>query len=263
MDLGLQGARVLVTGASKGLGAATARRFSLEGANVVISSRNLEQLQATAKAINEESGNAVYTHAADVTDPDSVAKLVKNAISSLGGLDILITNAGGPAGGKFASFDFETWQQSTHLTFLSAVNLIQEALPHLKESERAAVLAITSRTVKEPIMNLTMSNVLRAPVVALMKTLSFEHGADGIRFNSILPGWTLTERVDYLMNNFAEANSITVDEQIQKVTTNIPLGRMGKPEEFANTAAFLCSPAGGFINGTTILVDGGETMTVF
>jgi len=263
MDLGLQGAKVLVTGASKGLGAATARRFSLEGASVVISSRNLEQLQATAKSINEESGNAVYTHAADVTDPDAVAKLIENTVSSLGGLDILVTNAGGPAGGKFESFDFEAWQQGTHLTFLSAVNLVQQALPHLKESKRAAVLAITSRTVKEPIMNLTMSNVLRAPVVALMKTLSREHGADNIRFNSILPGWTLTERVDYLMNNFAQANNITVDEQIQKVTTNIPLGRMGKPEEFANTAAFLCSPAGGFINGATLLVDGGETLSIF
>lgn len=263
MDLGLQGAKVLVIGASKGLGAATARRFSLEGATVVISSRNLEKLQATAKSINEESGNLVYTHAADVTDSDSVAKLIENTVSSLDGLDILITNAGGPAGGKFESFDFEAWQKGTELTFLSVVNLIRQALPHLKESERAAVLAITSRTVKEPIMNLTMSNVLRAPVVALMKTLSQEHGADGIRFNSILPGWTLTERVDYLMSNFAEANKITVEEQAQKITGNIPLGRMGKPEEFANAAAFLCSPAGGFINGTTLLVDGGETLSVF
>jgi 3-oxoacyl-[acyl-carrier protein] reductase len=263
MDLGLKGAKVLVTGASQGLGAATARRFSLEGALVVISSRNLGKLQATAKAINEESGNPVYTHAADVTDPDSVGKLIENTVSSLGGLDILVTNAGGPAGGKFESFDFEAWQKGTELTFLSAVNLVRHALPHLKKSERAAVLAITSRTVKEPIMNLTMSNVLRAPVTAMMKTLSREHGADGIRFNSILPGWTLTERVDYLMNNFAEANKITVEEQIQKVTTNIPLGRMGDPEEFANAAAFLCSPAGGFINGTTLLVDGGETMSIF
>jgi 3-oxoacyl-[acyl-carrier protein] reductase len=252
-----------VTGGSKGLGAASARRFSLEGATVVISSRNLEQLQATAKAINEESGNAVYTHAADVTDNDAVAKLVENAVSSLGGLDILITNAGGPPGGKFETFDVEAWQQGTELTFLSAVYLIRAALPHLKESDRAAVLAITSRTVKEPIMNLTMSNVLRAPVTALMKTLSREHGADGIRFNSILPGWTLTERVDYLMNNFAEANKISVDEQIKRTTANIPLGRLGKSEEFANTAAFLCSPAGGFINGATLLVDGGETMSVF
>jgi 3-oxoacyl-[acyl-carrier protein] reductase len=263
MNLGLQGAKVLVTGASQGLGAATARRFSLEGAIVVISSRNLENLQTTAKTINAESGNPIYTHAADVTSVDSVKKLIENTVSSLGGLDILITNAGGPRGGKFVTFDFEAWQQGTELTFLSAVNLIQQALPHLKQSERAAVLAITSRTVKEPIINLTMSNVLRAPVVALMKTLSREHGADGIRFNSILPGWTLTKRIDYLISNFAEVNKVTVDEQIERTTANIPLGRMGKPEEFANAAVFLCSSAGGFINGTTLLVDGGETLSVF
>src|SRR5690606_3952557 len=144
MDLGLQGARVLVTAASAGLGAATARQFSLEGAQVVINSRSLDKLQQTARSINEETGNPVFTHAGDVSDPQSAEKLIKNAVSMLGVLDILITNAGGPPAGTFETFDYEDWRKATDLTLLSAVNLIKYSLPHLKRSQRASVLAIVS-----------------------------------------------------------------------------------------------------------------------
>lgn len=257
MNLGLHGAKVLVTAASGGLGAATARQFSLEGAQVVINSRNLEKLQATAAAINEESGNPVYTHACDVTDPAEVEKLVNNAVNMLGGLDVLVTNAGGPPAGTFETFDFEAWRSATDLTLLSAVSLVKAALPHLKQSQRAAVLAVVSISAKQPVDNLTLSNTIRPAVIGLMNTLSLEYGAETIRFNSILPGITQTGRIDQLMQARAEKNGTDPATELQKAGAAIPLQRIGKPEEFANAAVFLCSPAASFITGVALPVDGG------
>lgn len=260
MDLGLQGAKVLVTAASQGLGAATARQFSREGAQIVISSRDLTKLQQSAASIVEETGNPVYTYAADVTVDQAVEKLIKNASESMGGIDILVTNAGGPPSGKFDTFDLSTWRSATDLTLHSAVSLIHYALPHLKASSRAAILAIVSIAAKEPVDNLTLSNTIRPAVVGLTKTLSKEFASDGIRVNSILPGITDTERIAYLMQSRAELNNTTVEAEYEGLAEQIPLGRLGKPEEFANAAVFLCSPAGGFISGTALLVDGGASM---
>ncbi len=260
MDLGLHGTRVLVTAASQGLGTATAHRFSLEGAQVVICSRNLEKLQTTAAAINAESGNPVYTFAADMTDPTAVERVVTNAAESMGGLDILVTNAGGPPAGRFDDFDATTWEQATQLTLLSATNLIRAALPHLRKSKKAAILAIVSMVAKQPIDNLTLSNVLRPAVVGLTKTLSLELAAEGIRVNSILPGITDTERIVHLMQARAQQNGTTTEEEYNKMGSTIPLKRIGTPEEFANAAVFLCTPAAGFITGVALPVDGGAIL---
>lgn len=257
MDLGLRGARVLVTAASQGLGAATARRFSLEGAQVVISSRMLGQLQETAAAINAETGNPIFTHAADVTNPEAVQRLVTNAADMLGGLDILVTNAGGPPAGTFDDHDLETWTKATNLTFLSAVSLIKAALPDLRQSSRAAILTITSVSVKQPVSNLTLSNAIRPAVIGLTKTLSLELGPERIRVNSILPGTTDTERIAELAEARAQKNGTTASEERAKMAQDTPLRRLGTPEEFANAAVFLCSPAAGFITGVALPVDGG------
>ncbi len=257
MDLGLRGAKVLVTAASQGLGAATARRFSQEGAKVVISSRRLDVLQQVASSIVEETGNPLFTHVADVTDPIAIQRLIKNAVDTLGGLDILIINAGGPPSGGFDALDNEAWRSATELTLMSAVNLVREALPHLKASQLPAVLAIASVSVKQPVENLMLSNSIRPAVIGLMKTLSQEYGAFGVRFNSILPGVTETERIDDLMNARASKNGTTPDEERIKAGAVVPLGRMGKPEEFANVAVFLCSPAASYVNGVALAVDGG------
>lgn len=258
MDLGLGNARVLVTAASGGLGAATARRFSLEGARVVINSRNRDKLQATAAAIVAESGNPVFTHVADLTDAAATQKLVENSVEMLGGLDILVTNAGGPPAGTFETFDYAAWQQATELTLLSAVNLVGCALPHLKQSERAAILAVVSIAAKEPVDNLTLSNTIRPAVVGLMNTLALELGPAGIRCNSILPGITETERIEQLVKARAEKNNTTVEAVRQAQASAIPLQRTGSPEEFANAAVFLCSPAAAFITGVALPVDGGQ-----
>lgn len=259
MDLGLAGAKVLVTAASKGLGAATARQFSMEGAVVVISSRTEAELKATAKSISEESGNPVYPYAADVTDSLAVDRLVRDAAEIMGGIDILVTNAGGPPAGGFDSFSLEDWQSATHLTLLSAVALIQKALPYLRSSDKAAVLTISSIAAKQPVNNLTLSNVIRPAVIGLTKTLSVELGGEGIRVNSILPGITDTERITHLVQARSQLNHSTLEEEKQKMGAEIPLKRIGRPEEFANAAVFLCSPAAGFITGVSLLVDGGAS----
>ena len=257
MDLGLRNAKVLVTASSQGLGQATARRFSLEGALVVINSRNLAELQATAAAINAESGNPVFTIAGDVSDPAQAAKIVRNAADMLGGLDILVTNAGGPPPGTFEDFDIEQWEQSTKLIVFSVVSLIKAALPHLKQSKRAAILAIQSMSVKQPIANLTLSNAIRPSVIGLTKTLSLELGPQGIRVNAILPGSTETSRITELMEARAAKNGTSEADERAHASADIPLRRFGATDEFANAAVFLCSPAAGYITGVALPVDGG------
>ena len=148
-------------------------------------------------------------------------------------------------------------------SFISHVRLIRAALPHLRKSDAPSVLTMTSFTVRQPAPNLVLSNSVRAATLGLTKSLAMELGKDGIRFNSILPGWTITERVQHLMEFRAENNKTTVEEEITKQIADIPLGRMGQPEEFAKAAAFLVSPAASYINGVMLSVDGGIVKGLF
>lgn len=257
MDLKLKGKRALVTGASRGLGYAAARGLALEGAKVAINSRDAEKINNAAKALSKECGTDVFAFAGDVTDLKSIKILVSEAVNTMGGLDLLVTNSGGPPAGSFESFDEETWSKSIDLSFLSHVRLIREALPHLRNSDSASVLTITSYSVKQPIPNLVLSNSIRSATIGLTKTLALELGSEGIRFNSILPGWTETERVYELMEHRAGINKTTVEEEIRNQSKNSPLGRMGTPQEFANAAVFLLSPAASYITGVMLTVDGG------
>lgn len=257
MDLGLNNARVVVTAASQGLGAATALQFSREGAHVAINSRSGDKLQATAASIQHETGNPVFAIAADVTDNAASIDMIARSVEQLGGLDVLVTNAGGPPAGTFDDFDQATWETATQLNFLSAVNLIRAALPHLRESSRAAILTVTSISAKQPIDNLILSNTVRPAVLGLTKSLAHELGPDGIRVNSILPGITDTDRVQHLMESRAQTNNTTPDEERQKAGAGLPLRRIGEPGEFANVAVFLCSPAASFVTGVALQVDGG------
>lgn len=259
MDLQLNGAKVLVIAASQGLGAATALAFSREGATVAINSRNPESLTQTANKIHADTGNTVYPFAADVTDNSATQQLVEQVAGKLGGIDILVTNAGGPPAGTFDDFEQSHWESAVQLNLLSTVNIIRAALPYLRQSNRAAILTITSITAKQPVHNLTLSNAIRPAVIGLTKTLSLELGTEGIRVNSILPGMTDTERVTSLMTTRAKKNSSTIEDEYQKAATETAIGRIGKPEEFANAAVFLCSPAAAFITGVSLAVDGGAT----
>jgi len=257
MDLRLTDKRALVTGASRGLGYAVALNLALEGCRVAINGRDEDRIRAAAGKIAKETGTPAIGIAGDVTDPDAPEKITGEAVHFLGGLDILVTNAGGPPPGAFESFDEATWQKAIDLSLMSHVRLIRSALPHLRKSQPASVLTITSYAVKQPIPNLVLSNSIRAATVGLTKSLALELGKDGVRFNSILPGWTETERVVELMSFRAKQNETTVEEEIARQSKDSPLGRMGTPQEFANAAVFLVSPAASYITGVMLNVDGG------
>jgi 3-oxoacyl-[acyl-carrier protein] reductase len=257
MNLHLKDKRALVTGASRGLGYAVALGLAHEGCRVAINSRDAEKISKAANILAQETGAQVISLAGDVTAPEVVQKIIAEVVHVFGGLDILVTNAGGPPAGAFESFDEATWQKAIDLSFMSHVHLIRAALPHLRQSKAASVLTMTSYSVKQPLPNLVLSNSIRAATVGLTKSLALELGKDGIRFNSILPGWTKTERVTELMSFRAKQNGTTVEDEIAKQSKDSPFGRMGTPEEFANAAVFLVSPAASYITGVMLTVDGG------
>jgi 3-oxoacyl-[acyl-carrier protein] reductase len=204
-------------------------------------------------------GAEVAGWVADVTADDDCQRLMDEAVHRFGRLDILVTNAGGPPGGVFDALDMSQFESAAQLTLLSAVRLIKLALPHLRRSDAAAILTITSVSTKQPIGGLMLSNVYRPAVAGLTKTLSQELGKEGIRVNSILPGWTATERVGDILDYRTRQNGTTRAVEEGKITANIPMGRMGQPEEFGRVAAFLVSPAASYVNGVMLPVDGGSS----
>jgi 3-oxoacyl-[acyl-carrier protein] reductase len=257
MELNLAGKIALVTGASRGLGYVTARGLAQEGCRVAINSRSLDNIAQAARVLVEETGSEVIGLAGDVVDPSVPEQLVQQTVEAFGGLDLLVTNSGGPPSGKFENFDDAAWQRAFELNLMSHVRLIRAALPHLRQSAAASVLTITSYSVKQPIPNLVLSNSVRAGTVGLTKTLALELGNEGIRFNSILPAWTETERVYELMAARAKMNGTSIEAEIARQSNDSPFNRMGSPEEFANAAVFLLSPAASYITGVMLPVDGG------
>ncbi|GAB4539291.1 MAG: SDR family oxidoreductase [Anaerolineales bacterium] len=257
MDLKLKDKVALVTGSSRGLGYAAARALAQEGCKVAINGRDAAKIQSAAEKMSKEASSRVIGLAGDVSEIGAPEKLIRQTVESLGGLDILITNAGGPPPGGIDSLDEAAWQKGVDLCLMLHVRLIQAALPYLRKSAAASILTVTSISTKQPINNLLLSNSVRAATIGLTKSLSVELGKDGIRVNSILPGWTETERVTELMTNRANANHSTVEEELRKQAAESPLGRLGQPEEFANAAAFLVSPAASYITGVMLSVDGG------
>ena len=259
MDLGLKGLKALVTGASSGLGLVTALELAREGAAVAINSRSGERLSAAQQTFEAEGAGDVVPLVGDVSQADTATTLVADTAEALGGLDLLVTNSGGPPAGAFDALSEADWQAALDLNFNSHRWLIQAALPHLRKSKAASVLTITSISVKQPIENLMLSNTVRAATLALTKSLSQELGPEGIRFNSILPGWTETDRVQQLLETRARDKQTSVVAEIEKQAAATPLARMGQPEEFARVAVFLLSPAASYLSGVMLPVDGGAT----
>lgn len=257
MDLQLKGKTALVTGASQGLGFATASLLGQEGANVAINSRSTEKINTAASKINKLSTSPVLALTGDVTEPDIPIYLVDQTVKCFNGLDILICNSGGPPPGSFEDFNDTEWQKAFEMSLLSYVRLIRAALPYLKNSSAASVLTVTSISVKQPISNLILSNSIRSATIGLTKSLALELGNQGIRFNSILPAWTETDRVLNLLQRRAEVNGTDIEVEKQKQSAATSLGRMGTPLEFAQAAVFLVSPAASYITGVMLPVDGG------
>ncbi len=257
MDLGLGGKVALVTAASRGLGAATALAFAREGAQVAICGRDPETLAVTGRKIAQETGAQVLTIQADVSQAADVDRLVATLVDRFGRLDVLVTNAGGPPPGNFADVSLSDWDRAVELTLMSAVRLCYAVVPVMRRQGEGSILAITSVSVKQPLDNLLLSNSLRLAVIGLVKSLSNELAADGIRVNAICPGWTRTERVGQLLEARAAKSGLSVEQEAAKITAAIPMKRMADPEEFGRAAVFLASPAASYITGVSLLVDGG------
>ncbi|MDO9085916.1 MAG: SDR family oxidoreductase [Anaerolineaceae bacterium] len=263
MDLNLDKKVVFIAGSSRGLGYATAAQLAREKAIVIINGRDKEKLDIAAENLTNLTEVKIYPFYGDVTDSEFPEKLLEFIKNKFAKLDILITNAGGPPPGGFESITDNAWQNAFELSFLSHVRLIRTLLPLLRLSKTANVLTITSYSVKQPIPNLILSNSIRAATIGLTKTLALELGHEGIRFNSVLPGWTKTERVNTLMENRAKLNNSSIEEEIIKQSHESPLRRMAEPAEFADIATFLVSPRASYLTGTMLSIDGGMVKGIF
>lgn len=259
MDLQLNGKVFLVTAGSKGLGLATARQLSREGAYVSICARGKAGVDEAVKSISEETGNPVFGTVADVRSAKQIERVVDATVMQFGGLDGAVINAGGPPSGNFTDLTAEDWEQAIELTLMSAVHLAYAVVPQLKVGGGGSILSIQSFTVKHPLDNLILSNALRMAVIGMLKSMANELGPQNIRVNAILPGLTYTGRVAQLMNDRAEKNGTTPEAELTKATASIPMRRSGDVEEFGKLAAFLLSPAVAFIHGAAIPFDGGAT----
>jgi 3-oxoacyl-[acyl-carrier protein] reductase len=262
MDLGMKGRVAIVAAASTGLGRAVAEEFAREGAEVAICARTAATLEKTAREIGAAHGRAVFWQAVDVTQPAAVHDFVQAVQHQYGRVDICVTNAGGPPSKKFLDISVEEWRAATDLTLLSAVYFAREVLPLMRARRWGRLITITSVSVKQPVDGLMLSNSLRAAVTGLARTLANEFGPDGITVNNVCPGFTTTERLNYLADAQSRQTGATREQIFERWSAEVPAGRLGRPEEFAAMVAFLASERASYINGTTIAVDGGRTKSL-
>jgi 3-oxoacyl-[acyl-carrier protein] reductase len=256
MDLQLKGKTALVMAASKGLGKACATALAMEGTDVVIGARDRDTLEKTADEIRSLGRGRVLAVSTDVNKPEEAERIVAAAISEFGRIDILVNNAGGPPFGKFESFDEAAWQSAFELTLLSTVRSCRLVIPHLKKTGSGRIINITSLSVKTFLANSVLSTSLRLGVVGMAKLLSDELGPDNITVNNVAPGLILTDRVkDTLPKN--PPPGTTFEQLLAERAKDIPLRRIGRPEELAALVTFLASPLAGYITGATIQCDGG------
>lgn len=266
MDLGLKGKVVFASASTDGLGLAIAECAIAEGASVFIGGRSEDRLAEALgrlKAAAGASGGRAAGAALDMASPASIEAWTAAGRTAFGGPDALLVNAGGPPPGDFEAFaDDGPWEAAFNLTLMSAVRLIRALLPELK-ARRGSVLAITSSSVKEPWPGLILSGVMRSAVASLLKSLSVELAPFGVRVNNIAPGNILTGRLERLIAAEAKSAGIGADERRSQRQAAIPMGRIGETGEFGRVGAFLLSPAASYVNGQTVLVDGGASKFLY
>ncbi len=256
MDLGLKGKNALITGSSQGLGFAVAEELAREGANIVICGRNDHTLRR-AKTSLDTHGVKVTAVTADISRPEGIDHVLTMADAALGSIDILCMSTGGPKSGNFKDLDPEDFTHSANDLIESLVRLIKGVVPGMQERQWGRVLAVTSMSAAQPIDNLILSNTMRAGITGLMKSLANEYARDGITFNALMPGFTETGRMEAVLRGAADANNISYEAAMANAMKDVPMARIGQPEEFAALAAFLASARASYITGTSIPVDGG------
>lgn len=258
MELGIDSDTALVTASSRGIGKASAMSLASEGANVVVNGRDGAALENTVDEIDSVAAGEVVAKAGDITDGDAIRDIVKYTVDTFGGLDHLVTNAGGPPRRKFLDTSDEDWYQSFDMLVMSIVRFVRESGPYLQENGGGSIVNIASFSAREAIDSLVLSNSLRMAIIGLEKTLSREL-APQVRSNAILPGPIETNRIRELLEFKVEQGDYhSYDDARMDISSKIPLGRVGQPREIGSVVAYLCSDQASFINGTALLVDGGR-----
>jgi len=266
MDLGLRGKVALVAAASKGLGRAIAEEFAREGSRVAMCSREESAIAAAAEDIVRKTKGDVLPIAADLSTAEGCEAFVQNAVAAYKTVDILIVNAGGPPPGRFDDLDDAAWQKAHELTLMSAVRLTRLALPIMRKQRSGSIVYSTSTSVRQPTqyLNLILSNAVRASVHGMLKTLSSDLAKDGIRVNAVQPGRIATDRLIQLDTDTAKRQGTSPEEVRKRYESSvIPMGRYGKPEEYAAAVVFIASPKASYITGVSLQVDGGMLMSMF
>jgi 3-oxoacyl-[acyl-carrier protein] reductase len=262
MELGIRGKVALVCGASRGIAYATAEEMAKEGVELVICSRDGTSVR-DAKARLEAHGGKVTALEADLATPAGIAHVVSHVDAAYpGGIDILVCNTGGPPTGTPMGHDWQTWSAATDLLLRSVVELTRAFVPKMQEKQWGRVIAITSLAVKRPQGGLVLSNALRAAVTGYLRTLADDVGRDGVTVNTVLPGFTATERLDSLAAATSARTGASPEAIFAGWANESPLGRVGKADELAAVITFLCSVRAGFMTGQAVLVDGGAVKSL-
>jgi 3-oxoacyl-[acyl-carrier protein] reductase len=257
MDLGLGGKVAVVGASSQGLGRAAAQELAAEGASVVLCARGSKSLGEARREIAEATGATVHAIVADLSMAGEPERVVAEALGLCGQVDILVTNTGGPPSGPFEQHDAAAWQQACDLLLHAPVAMARAALPGMRERQWGRILTVTSIAVKQPVDGLILSNSLRSAVAGFARTLANETARDGITVNNVMPGFTRTDRVVQLARANAERSGVPEAEVYAKWEREIPMGRIGRVEEFGAMVAFLASDRASYITGQSIPVDGG------
>ncbi|HIM62067.1 MAG TPA: SDR family oxidoreductase [Dehalococcoidia bacterium] len=262
MDLGLKGRVAIIGGGSKGLGRACADSLAQEGANLVICSRNAEELDQAAGEISQAFGVEVLAVPGDLSQLPDIQRLVKRTVEHFGRLEILVNNSGGPPAGRAVDTTEEVWRQSIDMALMFFIRMSQEAVPHMKENGWGRIVNILASSVYQPIDNLVTSGVTRMGAVAFAKSLADEVGMDNILVNNVAPGYLLTDRMMHIFETRSKDTGSNVEELLQAHSSTIPVGRLGRPEELGDLVTFLSSEKNSYTTGATILVDGGVVRSV-
>ena len=258
MDLKLNGRVAIVLAASKGLGKAIATSLSAEGAKVIIGSRDKTELSKTAEDIRKITGNEVIAIPVDVSNGEEIKLFIQKVADTFGRIDILLNNGGGPPFDKFENLDEEAWQKAFELTLLSFARTSRLVLPHMQKTGSGRIINIISGSVKSVLGNSVLSTSMRMGVVGMAKLMADEFGTYNITVNNVAPGMILTDRLKHTLPKDADP-----EQALKERAKNVPLGRIGKPEELAALVTFLASEQAAYISGTTIQVDGGANRSIF